>query len=324
MTPDYDVKVEGTSITGKLRPVLLELSVSDEAGQESDTCQLAIDDRGGVIEIPRKGAKIAIWMGYKETGLAFMGLFVVDDIEVGSSPRKMTISGRAADMTKTMKQQKTRNFENKTIGDVVKKVAGDHGFEPLVSADLASRKIPFIGQTEESDIHLMTRLAKDHGAVSKPANGKWLFVEKGTGKSASGSVLPPVIIRPEKCLSWSIKLKDRPQHKEVRGNWHDRKDSKRKTETAKGSKGSAAFGLRYDRPSQDEAKWAAEGKAKDLKASEASLSAEMVGNTSIMAGAPAKSQGLRNGLDLDWILKRADHKLSNSGFATSIEAELKP
>ena len=323
MTPDYDVIVEGTSITSKLRPVLLELSVSDEAGQESDTCQIVIDDRGGIIEIPRKGAKIAIWMGYKNR-LAFMGLFVVDDIQVGSPPRKMTISGRAADMTKKMKEQKTRGFENKTIGDIAKQVAGDHGLQAQVSKNLANRKIPFIGQTEESDIHLMSRLAKDHGAVSKPANGKWLFVEKGDGKSATGKTLSPVIITPEKCLSWSIKLKDRPQHKEAKGNWHDRKTGARKTETAAASsKGTAANMLRFDKPNKDEAKWAAQGKAKDLKASESSLSAEMIGDTSIMGGAPAKTVGLRNGLDLSWTLKRADHKFSNGGYLTSIEGEAK-
>jgi hypothetical protein len=55
---------------------------------------------------------------------------------------------------------------------------------------LALIAIEHIDQSNESDLHLLTRLARQHGAVSKPVAGFRGFVSKGEAKSATGQQLP--------------------------------------------------------------------------------------------------------------------------------------
>jgi hypothetical protein len=67
---------------------------------------------------------------------------------------------------------------------------GAEKFGALVSQQLALIAIEHIDQSNESDLHLLTRLARQHGAVSKPVAGFLVFVFKGEAKSATGQQLP--------------------------------------------------------------------------------------------------------------------------------------
>lgn len=324
MTPDFDILIGGQSIKGNVNDRLLDLTVSDDQGQRSDACNFTVDDRDQALAIPRRGALLSVMLGYRETGLTHMGLFTVDEIGLQGGPRQMRISAKAADMRETLKEQKTRRFETKSLGDIVGEIAGDHQLKPAISKSLASRVLPFLGQTEESDLHLLTRLARDHGALFKVANGSLLFTAKGKGESASGQAMAPVIVSPVNCITWNVTLQDRPQHKEIKSHWHDRAKAERQTEKSGGSGGEAAFMLRHDAPSQEEAQWQAEARSGDLARAEGSLDAELIGNPAIAAEMPAVMQGLRAGTDgIQWTITRAEHRLSDSGYTTSISAELK-
>ncbi|MBK1868242.1 phage late control D family protein [Aestuariivirga sp. YIM B02566] len=324
MTPDFDILIDGASIKGRINDRLLELTVSDAQGQESDTCQILIDDRDQALAIPRKGAQLSVSLGYVETGLVHMGLFTVDEVTLSGNPREMSISAKAADMRESLKEQKTRSFEKKSLGDIIGEIAGNHNLRPAVSSELASRVIPYLGQTEESDLHLVTRLAKDHGAVFKVANGAFLFTAKSAGQSASGQTMGTVVISPANCKEWSATLQDRPRHKEVKAHWHDRDKGERTTETQGGTGGDAAFMVRHDLPSKDEAQWQAEARAGDLARAEGSLDATLIGDPSIAAEKSAVMRGLRAGIDgIDWTITNAEHSYSSGGYTTSITAELK-
>ena len=86
ITPAFIIKADGLDITAKVNSRLLDLTIKDDAGRESDTFSLTLDDAGGnpsragTIALPRDGAIIEIWLGYLETGLHFMGRFTVDEV----------------------------------------------------------------------------------------------------------------------------------------------------------------------------------------------------------------------------------------------------
>ncbi len=82
MTPAFHIAVDGTDITAQIRYRLLWLRVTDEAGIQSDTVELTIDDRDGLIELPRTGANMSVSLGYEETGLFPMGAYTVDEREL--------------------------------------------------------------------------------------------------------------------------------------------------------------------------------------------------------------------------------------------------
>jgi len=66
-----------TDITALLNDRLIQLSVTDKTGMESDEFELRIDDRDGLVTLPRKGVGIEIYLGYQETSLVRLGRYVV-------------------------------------------------------------------------------------------------------------------------------------------------------------------------------------------------------------------------------------------------------
>ena len=176
MTPAYRVLADDNDITTAIRHRLLSLRVTDEAGYQSDAVEIQLDDRSNKIALLRKGVKLDVALGYEEIGLAAMGLFAVDEIELNGPPDAFTIRAKAADMRGSLKQHKTRSWDQTTIGSLVAAIAAEHGLESRVGETLASVAIEHIDQTEESDLNLLTRLSKQYDAVAKPAGGSLLFV----------------------------------------------------------------------------------------------------------------------------------------------------
>ena len=61
MRPAWNVVVDGRQdATAAIRDRFLSLRVADEAVRQSDAFELRLDDRGGAIERPRRGAKLEV------------------------------------------------------------------------------------------------------------------------------------------------------------------------------------------------------------------------------------------------------------------------
>ncbi|MGI9506375.1 MAG: hypothetical protein ACR2RE_25310, partial [Geminicoccaceae bacterium] len=134
--------------------------------------------------------------------------------------------------------------------------------------------------------------------------------------------LGTAIITPSMVVSGSINAKGRPEHTEAKAHWHDRDKAERVTETGTGGSNGPAFLTRHSMPSEDEAKWWAQARAKELQRQEKTLTAELVGNTQLAAEMTVTTQGL-SGLDDTFTLTSVNHEYSASGFTTSIDGELK-
>lgn len=52
-----------------------------------------------------------------------------------------------------------------------------------MAESLAGIHVTHLDQTEEPDLHLLTRLAREHGAVAKPVAGFLVFVPRGEAKA---------------------------------------------------------------------------------------------------------------------------------------------
>lgn len=321
MTPDFQIFADGVDVTGGLRDRLLRLTVTDEAGVDSDSVEIELDDRDNVLALPRTGAGLAVWMGYRETGLALMGLFTVDEVTVEGPPWQLGITGRSADLREDFKSQKTRHFEDTTLGEVFGKIAGDHGLAPAIDPALASRKIAYAAQTEESDIHFMTRLARRFDALAKPANGRLVVVRHGDGRSGTGAALGAISLRPGDVTHVRLSLADRPRHGTVEADWYDDDEAERKTVTVERGDG-PSMRLPHTYPSEEEAERAAEARGRELGRAEGSLTVELPGRTDIAAEMPVLMSGFRDGIDGAWTTVRAEHNLDSAGgYTVSFEAE---
>jgi len=319
MTPAFQIFADGRNVTEAFNDRLLSLTVTDEDGLDSDAVEITVDDRDNVVALPRKGASLTILMGYRETGLSLMGRFTVDEVTIEGPPWEIGVHGRAADLRASFKEQKTRHFEGTTLGAIFEKLASEHGLEAAIDPELAKRAVRYVAQTEESDLHFATRLARRHDAVAKPANGRLVVAHKGAGRSGSGQPLERLVLRPGDVTHVRVSKADRPDHGGVEAEWYDRDGAERRSVLVENGEG-PRMRLPHTYPSEEEAVRAAEARSRELDRAEGSLSVEMPGRTDIAAEMQVDMVGFRDGIAGAWTIERAEHRLDDGGYVTSFEA----
>jgi phage protein D len=320
MTPLFHILANGQDITANIQDRFLSLTLSDRAGLHADIVEIRLDDREGRIELPNKGAELDVSIGYKEQGLVHMGLYTVDEIELSGPPDALIIRAKAANMLSALKEHKTRSWDEKTLGDVLGVIAAEHQLELRVGESLTNISIAHLDQTEESDMHLLTRLAKQYDAVTKPAGGCLLFVPKGEAKSATGKAIPAVSISRYQTSGHRITLADRSHYSSVRAHWHDIAIGERKKVEI--GDGNPVYILRHNYPDADTARAAAQGKLNALSRGLGTASLTLAqGNPLLAAEAKLTLSGFTTGIDGDWIATQVDHEFSNNGYSTHVEAE---
>lgn len=320
MTPDFRLLADRREITAAFRERFLALTLTDEAGRASDALAVRLDDRDGDLALPRRGVALDVALGYREQGLAAMGVFTVDEIELAGLPATLTIRAKAADMRAALKAHKTRAWDQTTLGDLVGAIAAEHHLQPRVAASLRAVRLPHLDQTEESDLHLLTRLARDHGAIAKPAGGALLFVPRGQARSASGQPMPAVTVERGQASEYRVTWADRAAYGSVQAAWHDPATGERRIERAGG--GEPAYALRQAYPSAQEAQAAARAQLRALHRGTGTLRLTLQpGVPALRAEAKLTLAGFRSGVNGEWIASRVTHQLGQAGYSTRVEAE---
>ena len=329
MTPAFRIIANDADITTAIEQRLLSLRINDHSGEKSDSVELVLDDRDGVISLPSTGADLQISIGYEGRGpLSDMGLWVVDEIELSSPPAMLTIRAKSANISKSkstkkgienaLKASKTRPWDGVSIDDIVSTIADESGYTSRVGSDFASIQIGHIDQMSESNMHFLTRLARQYGAVSKPAGGFLLFVKRGEAASASGKPMTPIELSPDQCTSLRIVLSDREDYQTIIAHYHDHDTAKRET-VQSGNNAGATKTLPRTYANKAEAEAAVKSKQQRLDEDIAKGSIQMPGDPTIIAETPIMLSGFRNGADGNWICESVMHEISNSGYITQIE-----
>ena len=217
MTPDFRIRANGEDITEIVRARLVGLTITDALDEESDTCELTIDERPG-IALPSTGAEFEVDLGYLESGLAFMGGYTVAEIERTGPPDVLTARGAAADLIGGLKAPRTRSWDFPTIGSLVAEIAAEHGLTPQVEPSLRGVVLPHIDQVAESDLNLLRRLADQQvDVVAKPANGRLLFVRRQALAAAEPQRGPAIRIVRTETVQHRLTRADRSENAAVTG-----------------------------------------------------------------------------------------------------------
>lgn len=326
--PNFRVVANSEDITATIADRLKSLRITDEAGTTADTLEISLADHDPEqpIAMPPTGAELEVFMGYG-LDLKRMGLFICDEIELSGPPNEMVIRARAAPYEKSkggksdIQTQKTRSWKkDTTIGAMVKKIAGEHGMEAVVSAGLASIKLPHTDQSSESDMNLLHRLAKKYDAIAKPAGGKLLFVKRGESKTASGSAMPAFSVTYGEVTEFRVTLAKRNSAGTVISYYKDIDSAKRKEVVI--GEGDPVRRLRMGYKDQPSALEAAKAEQRKRARGEASVTVTMPGNPDIAAEAMMTMVGFRDGVDGDWLVSRVEHYMGPAaGYRCNIEGE---
>lgn len=309
-------------ITQRLNERLVSLTITDKRGVESDELCILLDDDDGALEIPRTGVLLSISIGWAGQALTPKGLFKVDELEYSGVPFRLNMRCRAANVSASLQVKKERSWHQVTLGNLVAKIASEHGLTPVINAQLSALAIAHIDQTNESDAHFLTRIAKQHDAIFTVKSERLLLMPAGQGKSASGKDLPSVVIKAEEVgddFRW--RTADRAKFTGVKCYWHDPKASKRKSVLA-GTKAQVKC-LRDTFPNADEAKRAAQAELKRLQRGQAQFSMTLSkGRADIGPETLVRLQGIKPLIDeTPWVVVEVTHNLTDGGFTTSVELE---
>ncbi len=330
MPPAFRIVADAQVITEVIRTHLLSLTVVDEAGRQNDRLTIRIDDRrretGGGIALPRTGAELEVSIGYAGK-LQQMGIYVVDELEIEGPPAALTIRARAAAFDPslhftTLQTQKTRAWHQTTLGDLVRSIAAEHGYQPSVAIDYDGVPIPHLDQVDESDMNLLTRLGTQYGAVAKPAGGHLIFTPRGRSGSVSGQTIAPVTLRPADVTSWRGTLTKRGKFRQVIAQWRDLQAALTRSKTA--GKGEPIYRLTHLYPDAAQALAAARSKLDQLTRGAGELELTLPGDPTILAETPLNLTGFRDGLDGPWTTRTATHKITSSGYTTTLAADARP
>jgi hypothetical protein len=322
MTPDFLISADGVRLTERLQNYCTEITVIDEAGTESDHITLTLTDSQGQLPLPRQGAELTIALGYQETGLMPMGIYAVDGITLESPPRTITVTAHAANLNTAFKSQKTRSWEAQPLEKVITTIANENGYHAKIATQLKSIDLPHLDQTAESDLHFLTRLASQYGAIAKPSNGYLIFALKSTAQSISGLNLPTVLIKPEDTQNWRLTLTQRDAQGSITAGYHDIEHGQW-IESQAGND-TPNHDLRQTFADANTAHHVAQSVLKNRTQSTATLNLTLIGNEKLRAETPIELKGflLPPNLPTRWVASRVEHRLSPSeGFITRLTAQ---
>jgi phage protein D len=317
-TPSFRIEADGTDITDRIRDRLVSLRITDQAGQQSDSLELTIDDRDKRMEVPRYGAWLRVWLGYSNGARkpTYMGAYAVDDVDLSMGPRSMVIRATAAQTApELVKESRTQSWDRKTLGQIVQEIGKRNGLQVVVKGDLAGLQIQHEDQTNETDQGFLTRLAERYGAVIKPADGKLVVVPRGQPNTAGGAT-----IRLEEVSNWRATLKGRGAYGGVKARWIDRTTNTEKVVTAGESSGQLpVFEERQLHKTQAEAEKAAAARLQSFRSGEVRVSLQMQGRPDVNAEGSITLRGFRPEVDGTWQAKSITHDLAGGGYSTSVE-----
>lgn len=318
VTPDCAIVAGGSDVSARLRDRLIAITVTDNSGEEADTLEIELDDRGYEIEAPRRGVTLGVSLGYRGDPLLYIGSFVVDEVEPAGPPDRLIIRAKSADMRDSLKAARSRAWRDTTVGEIVSSIAAEHGLSPAVAAQLAATAVAHRDQTNESDLHFLTRLGRDFGAVAAAKDGRLVFAPAGAGQSASGQALPTVTLDRADLLEWRGLQEDRDDAGKVRARWRDMGAAR--TRYAEAGSGEPVKTLRQTYPDQGAAQAAADAEYQRLTRGEAGIELRVRGRPELLAQTPFEVTGLRPELNGRWIAETVEHvqDYGYGGFTTRL------
>lgn len=318
MIPDFRLTANGANVTAVIRDRILGLSVTDEDGETADRLEITLDDRDGRIDLPELDAELDVALGWRGAGLTALGTYAVESITGETPPQTLRITATAVDLKASARAPRTRAFEDRTLAEIVDEIAGDAGLAPIVGASIRAHRWAYLAQTAESDLHFLTRIARQIDATAKAANGRLVVVRRAEGTTAEGDPLDPVRVPVSDLARWRWTLKSREVDGSVEAEYADTAEGRTRRVTA-GSE-TPVRRLRQVFSTEAEATRAAEGHLRAARREALEIEAAGAFRPSLFAGGLVRLPGLRPVFDGDWTVKRVRHVLGKAGLSTEFSA----
>lgn len=322
-----------TNLVDRWGSALLGVTITDQAGYESDECTIRMRRRPPYMAPPPKGTPYTVSIGWSDGGLSKTGLYTFQRAQISGSPeegQEMHLVCRAGDYIDKLKAVGSAHYDAGngfgTAGKIFRRLAEDAGLEPVIAAEIDAIEIPYRLRWQQSPADFATSLGDDLGAMVKPQAGKLLVTPRGGGQSGSGQSLPPVHVYFDPSYGFEVDLEPRASFEEVAAPWFDGAAGRIEEESRQTDQQQSRYALPHPYPTKDEAARAAGAAAQELGRWTGTGRFEMAGNAAAVAEAPVIAHGFGPGIDdVDWTASTVTHEIDpeNAGWVTTVEVETK-
>lgn len=314
----------------------MSLTLTDNRGLEADQLDMVLSDFDGQLALPTRNAVIELHLGWSDIGLIYKGKYKVAEVEHSGSPDQITVRACSADMGAALNDKRETSFHKVTVGDIVRKIGANHKLPVRITTEIGKRSIAHLDQQNESDINLLTRLAKDHDAIATIKDGALLFIAAGRGQTASGVGLPVATITRADGDQHRFSISDREQARVVKAYYQDTRNAKKGEVTYSGqvegtkkksktiqTDSDSIKTLRHTYASKTNAERAVRSEWQKCQRGVATFSLTLAkGRPDLFPECPAVVQGFKPEIDNnDWLITKLTHSLNDSGLSTQIEFE---
>ena len=331
--PIYQITADNQPLNALINSRIISISITDNRSGEADELSLSLSDHDGQLQLPKRGVKLTCKLGFIDSGLHDMGSFIVDQTEWQGTPDTITIKARSADFKSPLKTGKRKSYHRQTFGQIAQSIATENKLKLVINPDLAKLNHAHIDQTDESDLNLLGRLAKQNGAELSIKQGRLLIFKAAQAKTASGQTLPTLSLTRQDGDQFSYQEQDRESdYSGVSASYQDPKAAKHQRVTS-GNPEIRGGGddpntktklLKGTYANAEEAQRAADAEQQRINRAKATFSITTAhGRPDISTESPVQLQGFKKEIDqLKWIVAKATHNYSsNGGLTTALELE---
>lgn len=317
---------DGTDLTDKVNPRLLDLTLTEKRGEEADTLEVTIHNHDAAVSPPKKGAILNLSLGWKSgddvsVGLVGKGRFKVDEVKRGGPPDRISMRARAADFASDYRTRKDGIWKDMTLGSILTEIAGRHGLTPRIHPDLAGKPVAAIEQKAKSDMAFVRDLGRRYDAIAAPKGGALVFMPIGATTTAAGQPLTEVALVKQEGWTWDFSTTARDDYDGAQASYRDTDAGRNRTVKIGSGKRKR---LKKVYASEADARAAAQGEASKRKRGTFKFTYDLaLGDPQLMPNCRVFLKGWDSEIDgIAWLVDEATHSLDGSGgLKTSIKLE---
>lgn len=316
---DWRILLDGQDLTSAWAPTLIDISVTDKAGEASDSCDLTIDDSEGKVRMPAKRMPIVVIL---DGARVFRGY--VEKVESSgsrSSGRLLKVKSKGFDTGGKAKEPQAFHMDDTDLAGYLERLAEGAGIGITVDPDLGALQQEYWAADGESFIAIGERLARKFGGTFKIRGDQAIFAKRGSGQAPGGFSLGITeAVFGQNLISWSITPKDpRRKFSSGRARWFDRASASfKESDLDFGNADLDALHLvRTLSADEGEAEAVLDARKRDGDREGGTGSVQLDLAVGAVVEGQCRLSGARPGIDGLYLIETVKHSASRSGGATT-------
>lgn len=316
----FKIKYESKDITRAINPYVLSIDYTDNEHGQSDEIVIQLENSDKLWQgnwYPSKGDVLSLEIGYEGEKLLNCGAFEIDEIEYSAPPDVITLKAVSTNIKKTLRENNSVAYENKTLKQIAQEIADKHDLELV--GQIQEVKVQRITQNQERDLTFLKNLAEQYGYIFKIADNKLVFYETKKLKNAT----PNVILTKQDLTSISLREKTHEIYKACEISYHNPESKAKITVTVQDKKFTFGDVLKISSrcENKEQAVLQAHAALDKKNSSKISGSISLPGSPNLVAGINLELKKTGN-FSGKYHITQVKHRITkSSGYTTSGEIE---